>query len=196
MIKPIKIILLLLLFASTTKGQESIETQKFLSSVFKDKIVKDIFIYTDNIWPARYNDLAHALNPDTLQNLRFGFGKVTDNSEYIVLSKEEKAYIFKCLQQQRTNAWPDHLFQNSRLVLYDTITNIFKDRTRGWPYFHNQYGAEFHSFLKPIFLRNNSVCFFYSDYSCGGLCGFGEFAIYRKKDSDWEKIITLFTWIS
>jgi len=193
MLKLIKLSLLLLLFAYTARAQENTESQKFLTDFFKDKTAKELFIYTDKLWPSRYDELLHSINADTLRGNLF---IKKNNPDYIVLSKEEKAYILKCLQEQRADTWPNHLLPNSRLVLYDTIASIFKDRKREWTYFYSHYGAKFHSFSKPIFLRNNSLCFFYSDYSCGGLCGFGNFAIYRINNGKWEEIISLFSWIS
>ncbi len=190
------LILLLLLFTCTAKAQENLETKKFLSDVFRDKLTQEVFTYTDKIWPAYYDNIERSLKADTLQGALFPYRRDTPK-EYIVLSKQEKVYIFKCLQEQKTKAWPDNLFPKSRLILYDTITAIFKDRRRGWPYFNNHFARSgFHSFTQPIFLRNNSLCIFYSDYSCGGLCGSGEFAVYRKQNGVWIKIISLYSWIS
>lgn len=195
MIKPIKIILLLLLFTCAAKAQESIETQKFLSDALLPQATKETYIYTEKLWPLRYSELEHSIK-DTLQGELFVPTSNPANKEYIVLSKEEKGYIFKCLHEQKSKVWPDHLFPNSKLILYDTIANVFKDRHKDWNYFNKHFGSGFHSFTQPIFLRNGSICLFYSDYSCGGECGSGDFSIYRKRNGVWIRIITLYAWIS
>ncbi|MGZ3767992.1 MAG: hypothetical protein ACXVA2_25230 [Mucilaginibacter sp.] len=196
MIKPIKIILLLLLFTCTVKAQENIETEKFLSDIFKDKIAKEVFIYTDKTPTSFLEDVTKILRRDTLRGIPFGIGSGIVNKEYIVLSKEERDYIFKCLQEQKAKVWHDHLLPNSKLVLNDTIADVFKDQGKNWPYFNSHFGNGYHSFTQPIFLRNNSVCFFYNDYGCGWLCGSGDFAVYIKKNGVWEKVIPLYAWIS
>ena len=52
------------------------------------------------------------------------------------------------------------------------------------------------NFSRPVFLRDNSLCVFYQSYSCGGLCGHGQFGLYRKFKGKWVQVSTFFQWIS
>jgi hypothetical protein len=52
------------------------------------------------------------------------------------------------------------------------------------------------SFTTPVFLRENSLCFFYYSVACGQLCGEGKFVVYRKINGKWEHYFTIWEWIS
>ncbi len=37
---------------------------------------------------------------------------------------------------------------------------------------------------------------FYWDYCCGGLCGYGSLAFYKKEGGIWKQYMVLFDWTS
>jgi hypothetical protein len=133
---------------------------------------------------------------DTLKNWR----RLDDKLKVVdslILTKEEKQFIIAELQNQiDTSLWNQVPIANSLTISQDTITAIFKDRKRSWSYFHSNYGNSFNSFTIPIFFRNNQLCAFYYDNSCGGLCGEGVFAIYRREKNGWKRWFTIYEWVS
>jgi hypothetical protein len=115
----------------------------------------------------------------------------------LILTAKEKQFIIKRLADQvDTTIWNEINIPNSLVIARDSILAILRDRNKGWDYFYTNYGNNVNSFTIPIFFRHNRLCAFYADVGCGELCGFGEFAIYRREKSNWVRWITLYAWIN
>ena len=80
--------------------------------------------------------------------------------------------------------------------LADTVTAIFKDRNKWWTYFYKYYGESFNTYSAPIFLRNYTLCLFYSSNSCGGLCGGGQITLFKKEGNTWKPFKSFCDWVS
>ncbi|MGF1925994.1 MAG: hypothetical protein ACQUHE_17600, partial [Bacteroidia bacterium] len=80
----------------------------------------------------------------------------------VTFTKSELAYITKQSQNPPIKRWTRELIPKARLIDGDTITNIFNNYAKMWPYFNKEIGRDFTSFSAPIFLRNNQYCIFYS----------------------------------
>jgi hypothetical protein len=94
------------------------------------------------------------------------------------------------------NKWTKKDFENIRLVSRDTINAVFRDLLTGWENFFERIGRSIHTFSVPIFLKNNTYCLFYSDNSCGELCGEGRLVLYKKEKNKWIEVETYCYWIS
>jgi len=111
------------------------------------------------------------------------------------LSKDERN-LFKDKQYPHIFQWTKELFTNAKLINGDTINAIFVNRLKRWEYFYTHIGNAFHTFSVPVFLRNDTYCLFYSDISCGNLCGEGKLILYKKEHNSWVAIKTYCNWIS
>ena len=179
----------------------------FLSSILyqcstSDKSPSDIFLeefadekeFSDKriIYPVYRADslaqmLGHYLEKDTISE----YG----NHNFMVLTDEEKNTIIKSLQALS----PDKLqllTKKYTTIPSDTLEAIFNDSKRGSSYFGEKYKAAIYSFSEPIFLRGGKFCVFYYDYSCGELCGEGNFSIYIKTWLGWRPYVSIYSWIS
>jgi hypothetical protein len=93
--------------------------------------------------------------------------------------------------------WDKGLFADALLIPTDKINKIFADNIlKGWAYLKAKHIDRLYSFAPPIFLRDNSYCLFYYSYGCGDLCGQGEFALYKKGQGKWVKIMVLTSSVS
>lgn len=90
----------------------------------------------------------------------------------------------------------NNLGKNVNIIPLDTINSIFKNQRMAWAYFHKNYGNAFMSIAHPVFLKNNTECILYLNYSCGGLCGEEQIRLYKKLNNKWICIKTGYGWIS
>ena len=155
------------------------------------------FLYTKGINSYESIEIIRSLQRnDTLKNWRRVDNKL-QLVDTLILSTKEKQFIINRLENQvDTSLWNGISIPNSLTILQDTIKAIFKDRKRGWNYFYSNYGRSFNSFTIPIFFRNNQLCAFYYDNICGGLCGEGVFALYRREKDHWVRWFTIYEWVS
>lgn len=117
---------------------------------------------------------------------------LTDSSFY---TKEELALIQKTIKNFSFR-WNNELLPEVKIVSSDTVSMIFKDRSKNWRYFNKHIGRGFYTFSMPIFFRNETYCLFYSVYNCGNLCGEGHLILYRKENNKWVALKTYCNWIS
>jgi len=194
--KYIFIILLLGLSFNIVNAQNDAQSQKFIREVIpgfiKDNETKDV-IYSDGLWDI--TDIKKKLDVDTLQSRIW---RATDSNPdaRIIFTKAERVFIKSELDKMATFRWTEGLLANAKMIKQDTVFSVFNDRSKGWSYFYNHFGFGYYSFSKPIFIRNNSICFFYRDHSACDLCGSGELAAYVLKKGKWVKLMTLYAWVS
>ncbi|MDX1937857.1 MAG: hypothetical protein SFU21_12115 [Flavihumibacter sp.] len=193
------LILIILSLTNCVKAQSlRKQTREFIMEIYKvQSSPAEPFIYTKGIDSYEKKEIIEALEKtDTLKKWR----KVNGNLKVIdslVLSTKEKKYIINKLERASDiSLWDQFNFPHSFTISQDTVTAIFKDINRGWNYFRNTYGSSFNSFTIPIFFRDNKLCAFYYDNSCGGLCGEGVFAIYRQENKHWVRWFTIYEWVS
>ncbi len=113
----------------------------------------------------------------------------------LTFSTDELAFI-RAKKYPSVTHWTKEIFSSVRIVNSDTVNAIFKDRTKGWNYFHKKIGRSFNGLSFPIFLRNYTYCIFYTDSHCDWLCGRGSLVLYKKVNDKWEPIKTYCNWIS
>jgi hypothetical protein len=167
------------------------ESRAFLHDFFGQSTK---IVYMDRLWAGEIKRMEKALAQDMLQDV-FG-NRGVKPSDRLVLTKEERSYIQHQLGMQFDVVWADHLFENAQKITKATVDSIFSDRNRGWTYFDEHYGPKLYSFSNPIFIRDHSLCIFYSGYSCGHRCGEGKLMILRKKNATWVSWMELYRWVS
>lgn len=167
----IKIIFVLGLLTNTAFAQLSKE-QKFISELFlKEKIRK--ITYTNKVWPYNIDEISSSLKYDTIKrNKRSSI----ISKEWVILSKGEKKFIEKEIKKYNEKSWAINKLPQYEYMHLDTL---FTKKYRYWT-----------SFTKPIFIRNNTMCFFYYD-----IADWGTFRLYIYQDGKWEYFSSLWEWV-
>jgi len=110
-------------------------------------------------------------------------------------TKAELDFIMKSIKTSSIK-WSNGLLGSVNVISKDTIDAIFKDKSKGWNYFYKHFGQSYYIFSLPIFLRNDTLCLFYSSTHCGYECGDGHFKLYEKEYGKWIEVKTYCNWIS
>lgn len=177
--KPILFFLLLSLTGINAYSQDPV-SKDFLNNFFS-KSTK--IIYMDKLGEYGIKRMKKALSKDTLSNWK-------EPKNRLILNQQELRYIQHELEQQSKVIWSNHLFEHGIRLSEAVIDSI--ERTRGWIYFNEHYGSKLYSFSNPIFIRNRSLCIFYSGYTCGTRCGEGKLMILKKQNDTWLSWIELY----
>jgi len=111
-------------------------------------------------------------------------------------SEIELSFIENQKKNPLLRLWTNELIPKIKIISSDTVRKIFNDNSKSWPFFYKHIGHSVSSFSAPIFLRNFSYCLFYSDNSCGDLCGEGNFSLYKKVNNKWTAVRIYCSWIS
>jgi len=184
-------LLLLLVFTTTTAHSQNERSKEFLRNFFRDSMK---LVYSDKLGEYETERMEKTLAKDTLYDVFDA--KRHDSTNYLILTEQEHSYIQSELVVQHLVIWPEHLFDNGVRVTQATLDSLYKDHTRDWRYIDEHYGPRLYRFSNPIFIRNYSLCIFYSGYTCGSRCGEGRLIIYRKKTDTWIPWIELYRWVS
>ncbi|MFM6975615.1 MAG: hypothetical protein ACKOW2_02045 [Sphingobacteriaceae bacterium] len=156
------------------------ETRPYVTPYAKDSIT----VYASGLSANRIDYIKKELSIDTLIDLECKKNKV-------ILSKEEKVYIYRQLDGMKTQVWQKNLIENSILINKDTISTIFKRPVSAQLNFFSKYPHGYSFFSKPIFIRDNTLCIFYCGYNCFDLCFDDKLLILRKEGEDWVELISL-----
>ncbi|HZZ76419.1 MAG TPA: hypothetical protein VFE04_10850 [Puia sp.] len=111
------------------------------------------------------------------------------------ISKAYLEYIFKESQTRRIKRWPPDISPRIKVISSDTVNLIFDDHLSGWDHFHKNFGRSINRFSLPVFF-GDKYCLFYSDTTCGSLCGEGSWKLYSKEEGTWVIIREYCNWIS
>jgi hypothetical protein len=191
MMKTFAACLFLLFFSLIAYAQNDPASQLFIRSVVHEKGI----IYTDSIGTL----VAKGMKSDFNEQLTSPENK-NDSSSWVrslSLTDAEITYVNDQIGLLSQFKWQPGLFKRATLIHDDSLTEMFKGNILiGWNNFHQRYGKSYYRFSKPIFLRNSSVCFFYLENSCGGLCGRGDFNIYIKRKGVWVLVYNISNWVS
>ena len=106
-------------------------------------------------------------------------------SDTLYLSKTERLYVDSCIQSLASFQWTD--FEKNKVGL-ENFSLIKNDQPKKLP----NFDYIVYTIVKPIFIRQNSICFLFYDYGCGSLCGHGELIILTKQDNNWLEWWTIF----
>ena len=182
----------LFLSVANLLAQENTEKQ-FFSDLFKNRISK--VIYSEN----RFYDLNELKN--TINQAKVVYKMQLENSPIILLdslffTNQELEIVFNKIMSSNDTHWAKNSILNGKYIPRKKIDKIFNEPSKGWDYFHKIYGKDLFSFSKPVFIRNNSVCFFYESNGNGNLGGSGSFDIYIKQNGKWIFFNSLRMWIS
>jgi hypothetical protein len=188
-----KLQILAILFFINLQAQENLEPKKFFEYFFKNTTEK--IIYTE-VYFHDFEEITESLKYNSTlkcDNINSESKKLPDS---ISLTSQELKYVIEQFEQNNGKKLSPSLIPNSKHILRKKVDKIFSERDKGWTYFHKNIGKKIYSFSKPVYLRNNSICFFYFSSGCGSLCGGGGFSVYIKVDGIWYSYRSLSMWIS
>lgn len=150
----------------------------------------DIFLYSDLI-DEHTNEIVQDLFE--INNTIYS-KKDTLISDKITFTLSEKNFIITELQKLNKQKWPNEIFPKSRVVRFNDIDSIQKsiNDQKLDPVMRLCYTV--YIFSHPIFLRNNSICLFYSGKTNFAVRD-GEFWVYKKQGSAWIKYAPVYRWI-
>ncbi len=111
--------------------------------------------------------------------------------EKVIFNKKDRRVIKRQLRAMRSFKWDTTTLRKygiDNLALPDPTKQldkkgVYRDHRIAW-------------LTKPIFIRNDSICFVFYDSSCGPLCGSGFIDVYKKEEGVWKRWWTLVNWVS
>jgi len=185
-----------------TYGQLSQDDKTILRKAVIRIIPLEKIVYVDTV--SRHNrSLNFVLDrlSNAIQN-----GKLSDkrNGDTLTLSKTEQKYILTQLEQQ--TVWPVNLFPNSKRIDTDSMTshirqmnlqrrlklNLAKLQKDTLTIKKLRYDLPYvFTFLKPIYIRDKTICLIAFSAICGGECGLAETSLYKKEKNGWSKWMIL-----
>lgn len=189
-------VFILMLCGSTTTYAQRTKEKEFLTWFFtKHEQTKEPILYVPAYWPGGLKEIKESLGGDTIYNKVGVIGK-DDKLNGLVLSKKERKFVDRKIQELRKQSLADRLLSNARLISQDTIDHYLSDRGYGWLNLYKKKIYGYYSLTTPIFLRKNTICIFTYGYNCGPLCGNGGTSVYRLEKGEWKEWIFLSYWIS
>jgi hypothetical protein len=195
------LIIFLFLVASESFAQSNPEDTIILRIAIPELKKQRLIVYADTVNKecrmTLPKDMVDAIKKGMLTDMRNA-----QHSDTLVLSVNEKKYLLK--QLKKTTVWENNLFENSKRIsgdsLFDYATNegrkyykklseakLSKDTialaklSQEYPYFPYAFG-----FTKPVYLRNNTICFISFVAICGNPCGRSASGIYKKDGNEWK----------
>lgn len=171
----IKITITFLLFCFIMQAQKKSEAENFVIDFFKKQKI-DKITYTEKIWPHFLEEIKDALKKTTLQIWDTRFPKETDEIPISILfTNKEMDYVYNEIEKNNKNGWAKGKLENSEFIASENSEKY--------------YGI--YSFSKPVFLRNNTICIFYSDGNESG-----SLATYIKINGEWKYYSGFFEWVN
>ena len=195
----------ILLFSFSVFGQQDSIYIQVLKSDYSLRLNNDSIFYTNKI--SSYHVEQNSKNIKNSPIIKFETDSVGNyiidkrNHQFIpldtlILTPKEKDTILTAFLIQENDSWLKTIMPNSKFISKDTISSIFSTSMKSWDYFYTHYGNGFHTFMKPVFLRNKTVCIYYSEYHCGFLCGHGSLKVLVKENDKWHLFSELGQWVS
>ncbi|MEN2487717.1 hypothetical protein AAYQ05_07930 [Flavobacterium sp. B11] len=171
----IKIIITSLLICFIMQAQEKSEAENFVIDFFKKEKI-DKITYTENIPPSHLEYIKDALKATTLQIRDTRFAKNIDEMpNSILFTSKEMDYVYKEIEDNNKTGWAKGKLENSEFIASEKSEKY--------------YGI--YSFSKPVFLRNNTLCIFYSEGNESGML-----ATYIKINGEWKYYSGFFAWVN
>jgi hypothetical protein len=120
------------------------------------------------------------------------------DADTLMLTESERQTVIDGLTSLKEKKLDSTFYKTVNVISDDSLKVLLPDEDfASWQKFREaNENACIYSFTRPVFLRNNTICFFYYSERCGDLCCEGNFQVYRKTANGWEPYLTLYSWIS
>ncbi|MES2426906.1 MAG: hypothetical protein V4560_08015 [Bacteroidota bacterium] len=185
--------LFILLFLSTTL-QISFAQSHAEKKLLQFAIAKGNILYNEKVRDYDINQVREALNKDTLFDWKYTalhekYG--LPDSLVFVLTKAEKIFINKQLDEMKGFTWKKHLFKNSLAVNFEAMSAYRKAHGGKLSFNPEDYKNGGYAFTKPILIRNNTIGFIYVTGRDEG-----KVLMYVKDKNQWKIKYMLEFWVS
>lgn len=184
--------LAILLFSIQTFSQVEANDVEVLQTLFAPYGQAPI-AYIDSALPYNSTLFFEKLNQDTITNY--------NNSNFIILSEQEKELLRVESQKNNQSCWDPNLFTNSILVKKDSMWSFLEAKRIQLIGLQKQNYANqdtalknlafdrsqwLFAFSKPIFLRDDTICLVNFIALIGKIDGDQQLAFYRKENGQWK----------
>jgi len=183
--RPFPIIFFFLFCFGNGIGQDTSETITFLKQIRRDFCKGDSLFYTSSLDKFTVSEIRRHLSRDTIWIWSGSFSGKLQKDDSIILTSDEKSFITDQLKNPEGKLWNENLLEKSKLT--ELASHNFRD-----PVLPSEE-KYIYSFSKPIFIRNNSLCFFYLHYSFTHYVGEGTLMLFKKVNRKWVYIQWLFS---
>ncbi len=197
--KFLRVCILFFAIVRLSVAQSDEQEIKFIEKLIRENQPEGQIIYAEKI---NKDDLKKIKDKIRVQSI-YDRSK-TVNQNYINLTTKEKKYILHHLEDCCFPTWKEDLFPNSKIFKSeDAVAYIKKTYSEYLEKYNNPNNTEedrmnmvksyqrpnIFKFSKPVYLRENTLFFFYFSSTCGDPCGFEEIAFYRKENNNWVRWI-------
>jgi hypothetical protein len=195
-------VLLFMAYLSNTASAQNSTTSSVL--------IRDIYSNWFNERPYAYKDCdtfyyTDRVDTNILNKVRDAFLSDKEFKEWDVneaayvkrktrFTLEERRFIVQQLEVVKQMQWPAKMFPFAYMVPLEKVQQqlIQVDRSKMKP--EQKICMEFQHFTPPIFLRDNSLCFFYLGKS-NIFTTDGAFWIYEKNaEGEWRRLASIYEW--
>jgi len=183
--------LLPLILVAQINYAQSHADKKFIRFV----IGKEHILYTEKVGSYWIDQIKETINQDTLyryDGFRYYRSKLKD-SDWFILTPSEKVFINNELDKMKDFSWKDNVVKRS-FAVSKARTEKYKKEHNGQSFYDlKDFDDRIYAFTKPIFIRNNTVCFFYLE---SGKSPAGQLRIYVRSGKKWILKYTPLLWVS
>lgn len=150
------------------------------------------FFYTDKIDTSVLGKIRGLFEKDQTFSRWTSYEDVS-NTEKTRFTLEERAYILKQINELGKNTWQPFFLPGSQLIPFHSLKSLLKETAQRKSDPDVKICKEVYSFSKPFFLRNNTLCIFYTGKT-NIFTHEGELWLYRKEQGKWNKYAPLHVW--
>jgi hypothetical protein len=199
--KTLVIFILFFSLINFVSGQNNVQEIAFIEKNIREYQSEGSIYYSEKISKKELNNIKEKIQVQSIYD-----HKKADNKNYLNLTRQEKKYLMSQLEICCTPTWQDDLFKDSKIVKSDDIVSYIKTSyTEYLEKYNNPNNSEeermtmvknyqrpnVFTFSKPVYLRDETLFFFYFSSTCGDPCGFEEFSFYKKENNEWKKWIVV-----
>jgi hypothetical protein len=114
----------------------------------------------------------------------------------LLLSKKEKRFLLSKISHR--TIWAKDILPNSQIIPSNQVNSFLTEQRKDFllnkrdtiSILNDPIGIHYvFAITKPIYLRNNTLCFISYSALCGNNCGESETIVFKKENSCWENWI-------
>lgn len=194
---PLLLLSLTVSVSAQTNSTSSLLIRDLYSNWFNDRAYTykdcDTFFYTNKVDTNILNKVCDAFRKDK------EFREWNANEAAYVKGKtrftlEERSYILQQLDQVKSMQWSGNMFPFAFMVPLEEVLPRLTRADKSRMTANQKICMEFQHFSVPIFIRNNSLCFFYLGKS-NIFTTEGAFWIYEKNsEGEWRRLASIYEW--